>query len=90
MSANASNQPEATPGSPGRPRGQAAGQEPRLEPDKADLNGSEALDRALQETPEVRPEKVAQAKALIEDAAYPSADVVAKIASLMAESGINA
>jgi hypothetical protein len=44
----------------------------------------------LQETPEVRPEKVAQAKALIEDAAYPSADVVAKIASLMAESGINA
>jgi anti-sigma28 factor (negative regulator of flagellin synthesis) len=41
--------------------------------------------RAWQQTPEVRPEKVARAKALIEDGSYPRANVIASIASLMAE-----
>ncbi len=79
------HEPAATPGLKARPRGQAPTQGPRLEPDTAALSGAEALDRAWQETPEVRPERVAQAKALLKDVSYLPAEVVAKIASLMAE-----
>jgi hypothetical protein len=79
------NEPAATPRVPASSKGQAAAQGLQLEPDKAALDHSEALDRALQETPEVRPERVAQAKALLNDDFYPPADVLAKIASLLAE-----
>ena len=48
------------------------------------LNRSEALARAWQETPDVRPEQVVRAKALLMDDSYPNAEVVARIAGLMA------
>lgn len=59
-------------------------QGPQLEPDEAALDDSEALARAWQETPEVRPEEVARAKVLLKDPLYPQGEVVACIAWLMA------
>jgi hypothetical protein len=82
---DSSNQAAATTGIPARPQGQAPAQAPQVEPDKAAFQSSEALDRAWQGTPEVRSEKVAQAKALIQDSSYPSDEVVSRIAALIAE-----
>ena len=72
-------------GSPACQREQAPAQARSPIPAPAVLNRSEALARAWQETPEVRPEQVVRAKALLMDDAYPNAEVVARIAGLMAQ-----
>jgi hypothetical protein len=79
MRIDPNNEPAAAPRIRARLRGRG------LEPDKGALNGSEALAWAWQETPEVRPEKVSRAKALLKHGSYPPAEVVAHIAFLMAE-----
>ena len=61
-----------------------AAQEPRLESDKLALTSSDNLTRALTQTPEVRAEKVAEAKALIQDGSYPPEAIIRKISALLA------
>jgi hypothetical protein len=63
----------------------AADQKPTLEGDQLTMTDSEGLNRALQQTPTVRADKVAQAKALIADDSYPSAAQVAQVADLLAK-----
>jgi hypothetical protein len=50
-----------------------------------DLAKADALDAALQATPEVRAEQVARAKALIQDPTYPSDKVVDQVAEVLAK-----
>ena len=45
---------------------------------------TQALEKTLQETPQVRPEAVTQASALISDANYPSDETLNKMAGLLA------
>jgi len=45
---------------------------------------AEALDKALSNTPEVRPEVVARAKQLIADVNYPPTETMHKLANLLA------
>jgi anti-sigma28 factor (negative regulator of flagellin synthesis) len=58
--------------------------QPRLESDKLALTSSDNLTRALAQTPEVRAEKVAEAKALIQDGSYPPEAIIRKISALLA------
>lgn len=58
--------------------------EPRLGQDKLALTTSESLNSALQQTPEVRAEKVAAARALIQDGSYPPEVIIRKISALLA------
>ena len=53
--------------------------------DNMSLAGTEALDKAMQSTPAVRPEKVARAKALLADPAYPSAAVLNRVTDLLTQ-----
>lgn len=55
------------------------------EPAMVDLAKADALDAALQATPEVRAEQVARAKALIQDPTYPSDKVVDQVAEVLAK-----
>ena len=52
---------------------------------KMDLARTDALDAALKATPDVRPEQVARAKALIQDPSYPSTKVVDQVAGVLAK-----
>ncbi len=45
---------------------------------------TQALEKTLQETPQVRPEAVAQASALVSDENYPSDALLNKMAGLLA------
>ncbi len=54
------------------------------ESDAASFERVAALDRALRETPLVRPEVVARAKDLISDVKYPPAAAIEGIAALLA------
>ena len=67
----------ATPGTTAAP-------EPRLGQDKVALTATESLNRSLEQTPEVRAEKVAEAKALIQDGSYPPEVIIRKISALLA------
>ena len=53
--------------------------------DNVSLAGSQKLAEALKQTPEVRPEKVAEAKRLLQDPSYPSDAVLGKVAGLLAQ-----
>ena len=44
-----------------------------------------SLEQSLKDAPQVRPEKVAQASALVADASYPSDDVLNRMADLLAQ-----
>jgi hypothetical protein len=46
---------------------------------------TKTLEQTLRQTPTVRPEKVAQAKALAADPAYPSDQVLSKVSGLLAK-----
>jgi len=48
-----------------------------------DLSRTDALNAALEATPEVRAKQVARAKALIQDPGYPSAAVVDQVAKVL-------
>jgi hypothetical protein len=58
--------------------------------DTASFQNVEALDQALQATPEVRPEAVAHAQELIGDVKYPPADTIRSISALLAIEGVGA
>ena len=58
--------------------------QPRLESDKLALTSSDNLTQALSQTPEVRAEKVAESKALIQDGSYPPEAIIRKISALLA------
>jgi hypothetical protein len=57
---------------------------PVMRPDNLALATSESLNQALSDTPEVRPDKVAEAKALVQDGSYPPAVIIRKISALLA------
>jgi hypothetical protein len=54
------------------------------QPDKADLTRLAELNRALENVPEVRAEKVALARALIQDPSYPDEAALGKVADVIA------
>lgn len=62
----------------------SAARPPRLGEDKKAFAGADALERALKNTPEVRPERVAEAQKLVLDDNYPPEVLVRKIAALLA------
>ena len=66
------------------PPGRIASPEPRLGQDQLAATATESLNRSLQQTPEVRADKVAEAKALIQDGSYPPAVIIRKISALLA------
>jgi len=53
-------------------------------PETASFAGSTALESALKNTLDSRPEAVERARALISDAAYPSSETITKISRLLA------
>lgn len=59
------------------------GQPPSLGQDKLALNAANALNNALDQTPAVRPDKVAQAQSLISDKTYPPDEVIDGISKLL-------
>jgi hypothetical protein len=63
----------------------AAPQKPRLGQDKVVLSGTAALRRSWAQTPAVRADKVAQAKALVADSSYPPPSVTDQVAGLLAQ-----
>jgi len=70
--------PKAEPREPvARPNAKAAA-------DQTSFQVSTALQDQLKNLPATRPEKVAQAKALVSDAQYPPGDVLDRIAVLLA------
>jgi hypothetical protein len=56
----------------------------RPEGDQAEFVNSQTIDQALRDQPEVRPEAVAMAKGLVEDASYPPDETVRRLANLLA------
>jgi hypothetical protein len=48
------------------------------------VTATDSLNRSLEQTPPVRADKVAEAKALIEDGTYPPAVIIRKISALLA------
>jgi hypothetical protein len=53
-------------------------------PDMVDLGKTDALNATLKAAPDVRAEQVARAKVLIQDPGYPSAEVVDRVAKVLA------
>jgi hypothetical protein len=64
--------------------GRTAVPEPRLGQDNLALTTTESLNRSFEQTPEVRADKVAEAKALIQNDSYPPAVIIRKISALLA------
>lgn len=64
--------------------GQTGAREVRLGVDKLSLTTAEALNRALEQTPASRPDKVALAKNLLAQTSYPPVELIRKIAALIA------
>ena len=58
--------------------------EPRLGQDQLAPSKTESLNRSLEQTPATRPDKVAEAKALIQDGSYPPEVIIRKISALLA------
>lgn len=52
----------------------------RVDPEVGDFQGTEALERAMAQTPEVRPEAVARGRALVALDEYPPPDVLRPLA----------
>ena len=80
MRVNSNSEASAVSATPGR----TTAPEPRLGQDKLAFTTTESLNRSFEQTPEVRPEKVAEAKALIQDGSYPPAVMIRKISALLA------
>jgi hypothetical protein len=56
----------------------------RTEGDAGEFRGTEALQRALAQTPDVRPEAVARGQALAASDEYPPQEVVRRLAAMLA------
>jgi len=69
-----------------------ARQQPNIQPADTTMSfeRTQALQKTLQETPQVRPEAVAQASALVSDENYPSDALLGKMAGLLADKMSNA
>jgi anti-sigma28 factor (negative regulator of flagellin synthesis) len=63
----------------------AAARQARVRQDSPALSASEKVNRTLEQTSAVRPEKVARAKALVADGDYPSEADLGKVADLLAQ-----
>jgi len=68
-----------------RPKAIGAAETSSLGTDKAALSASEAVDEAWQRLAAARPEKVAQARALLSSDVYPSEAQLGKVAGLLAK-----
>jgi hypothetical protein len=66
--------------------GQTVARQPNPQPADTTMSfeRTQALQKTLQETPQVRPEAVTQASALVSDAGYPSDELLNKMAGLLA------
>ena len=64
--------------------GRTAAPGARLGQDTLALSATETLSHTLEQTPDVRPSKVAQAKTFIGDVKWPPAEIISKIATLLA------
>jgi len=80
MRVNPNNEASALPATPGR----TSAPEPRLGQDKLALTSSESLSLSLEQTPQTRVDKVAEAQALLQDGTYPPAVIIRKISALLA------
>jgi hypothetical protein len=80
MRVNLNSEASAVPAT----RGTTVAPEPRLGQDRVALAATESLNRSLEQTPEVRAERVAEAKALIQDGSYPPEVIIRKISALLA------
>jgi anti-sigma28 factor (negative regulator of flagellin synthesis) len=80
MRVNTNSEASAVSATPAR----TAVPEPRLGQDKLALTTTESLNRSVEQTPAVRADKVAEAKALIEDGSYPPGVIIRKISALLA------
>jgi hypothetical protein len=56
----------------------------RLGQDQVALSTTDSLNRALAQTPDVRADKVAEAKKLVSDTSYPPTVIIRKISELLA------
>ncbi|HYG34151.1 MAG TPA: hypothetical protein VEC99_05175 [Clostridia bacterium] len=63
----------------------AKAQKPRSGEDKVEFSVAEKLDRSLEAVPQVRAEKVEQARALVMDKSYPSKETLGRVARVLAE-----
>jgi hypothetical protein len=69
---------------PGRtPPATAPGRGGKVASDRAAFDDSVALEKALKDSPEVRPEVVEKAKQLVTNVPYPPPEVIAKISRLL-------
>ena len=66
------------------PQGQTAAPGPRLGQDKIALTATDSLNHSLEQTPDVRADKVSQAKTMIQDDSYPPELVIRQISALLA------
>jgi len=80
MRVNSNSEASAVSATPGR----TTAPEPRLEQDKQAFTTTESLNRSLEQTPEVRADKVAEARGLILDVSYPPAVIIRQISALLA------
>ena len=80
MRVNSNSEAAAVSATPGR----TTAPEPRLGQDQLALTATESLNRSLEQTPVVRADKVAEAKALIQDGTYPPEVMIRKISALLA------
>ena len=80
MRVNSNSDASAVSATPGRTTAPA----PRLGQDQLAFTTTESLNRSFEQTPEVRADKVAEAKALIQDGSYPPAVMIRKISALLA------
>ena len=79
---------QPTSGMPDLTSLQLAAAKPRqatLGHDELALAGSKELDHALEQTPDVRADKVARARSLVQDPTYPSADVIRAVSDQLAQ-----
>ena len=80
MRVNPNNEASVVAVTPGRTAAPGA----RLGQDNLALTTAESLNRSFEQTLEVRADKVAEAKALIQDGSYPPAVIIRKISALLA------
>ena len=84
MRVNSNNEPlNSDPVGVTRTVTQPAVRENFLGEDRVSLSNAEAINLTLEQTPDVRADKVAQAKVLIADISYPPLEIIQKISSLI-------
>jgi len=66
-----------------RTSSQTEGRDPRLGADQLSFTASETLNRAWEQTPATRTEKVAQAKGLVDDSTYPPPELIRRLSVLL-------